>query len=53
MTKFFVHNTSVVDGTSTIGENTKIWHYSHIMQNCLIGKNSEYIYSYKQHYLIK
>ncbi len=39
MTKFFVHNTSVVDGTSTIGENTKIWHYSHIMQNCLIGKN--------------
>lgn len=35
----FIHPTSVVDEPCIIGENTKVWHFSHIMQNCEIGKD--------------
>lgn len=34
---YFVHETAVVDQPCTIGEGTKIWHFSHIMFNCVIG----------------
>ncbi len=37
--KYFVHPTSTIDEPCEIGEGTKIWHYSHIMQNSKIGKN--------------
>jgi UDP-2-acetamido-3-amino-2,3-dideoxy-glucuronate N-acetyltransferase len=37
-TPFFVHPTAVVDSGCEIGEGTKIWHFSHIMTNCKIGK---------------
>ena len=37
--EFFVHPTAVVDEGCTIGEGTKIWHFSHIMTSCTIGKN--------------
>ena len=36
---FFVHETAVVDDNCTIGEGVKIWHFSHIMSDCEIGKN--------------
>jgi UDP-2-acetamido-3-amino-2,3-dideoxy-glucuronate N-acetyltransferase len=36
--KYFVHETSVVDSPCIIGEGTKIWHFSHIMSNSVIGK---------------
>jgi UDP-2-acetamido-3-amino-2,3-dideoxy-glucuronate N-acetyltransferase len=36
---FFAHNTAVVDEGCTIGDNTKIWHFCHIMSNCIIGNN--------------
>jgi UDP-2-acetamido-3-amino-2,3-dideoxy-glucuronate N-acetyltransferase len=42
---FFVHPTSIVEAPSSIGEGTKIWHFSHIMphvnigKNCIIGQN--------------
>jgi UDP-2-acetamido-3-amino-2,3-dideoxy-glucuronate N-acetyltransferase len=36
---YFVHETAVVDEPCTIGENTKIWHYSHVQQHATIGKN--------------
>ncbi len=36
---FFVHETAVVDDGCTIGEGTKIWHFSHVMPNSAIGKN--------------
>lgn len=36
---YFVHETAVVDPDCEIGEGTKIWHFSHIMPNCKIGKN--------------
>lgn len=34
---YFAHETSVIDAGCTIGEGTKIWHFSHIMPNCTIG----------------
>ena len=35
---YFAHETAVVDEGCTIGEGTKIWHFSHIMPDCIIGK---------------
>ena len=36
---FFAHETAVIDEGCTIGEGTKIWHFSHLMTNCTLGKN--------------
>lgn len=36
-TDFFVHPTAVVDEGAKIGTDVKIWHFSHIMPNCVIG----------------
>lgn len=36
---FFAHPTAVVDDGCEIGEGTKIWHFSHIMPGCRIGRN--------------
>ncbi|AQS94643.1 N-acetyltransferase [Polaribacter sp. BM10] len=38
MKDFFAHETAVIDTDCTIGKDTKIWHFSHIMSNCVIGK---------------
>lgn len=35
----FIHNSSYVEKTSQIGENTKIWHFCHVMSNAKIGDN--------------
>jgi UDP-2-acetamido-3-amino-2,3-dideoxy-glucuronate N-acetyltransferase len=35
--RFYVHPSAVVDEPCEIGENTKIWHFSHVMANCKIG----------------
>lgn len=35
---YFFHETAVIDEGCTIGEGTKIWHFSHIMPNCRIGE---------------
>ena len=32
-----IHETAVVDNGAKIGKNTKVWHFSHIMSNCIIG----------------
>ena len=37
-TSFFAHETAVIDPGCEIGEETRIWHFSHIMSNCIIGK---------------
>ena len=39
MEDFFVHPTSEVDENVTIGKNTRIWHFSHILKNTVIGEN--------------
>ncbi|MGE0092004.1 MAG: acyltransferase [Bacteroidales bacterium] len=42
---YFAHETAVIDAGSKIGKGTKIWHFTHIMtdsvvgQNCNIGQN--------------
>ncbi len=35
---FFAHETAVIDKGCTIGSGTKIWHFSHIMPNCILGE---------------
>lgn len=37
--KFFAHPSAFIDEGCQIGNGTKIWHFSHIMPNCLIGDN--------------
>jgi len=37
--KYFAHETAVIDEGCQIGEGTKIWHFSHIMPNCIIGNS--------------
>jgi UDP-2-acetamido-3-amino-2,3-dideoxy-glucuronate N-acetyltransferase len=39
MMDYFAHETAVVDAGCTIGEGTKIWHFSHIMPNSILGEN--------------
>lgn len=43
--QYFVHESSLVDPEVSIGDNTKIWHFSHVMsgaqigENCILGQN--------------
>ncbi len=37
---FFIHETATVDQPVTIGAGTKIWHYTHIMPEAVIGQNA-------------
>jgi UDP-2-acetamido-3-amino-2,3-dideoxy-glucuronate N-acetyltransferase len=39
MKPYFAHETAVIDSDCTIGKETNIWHFSHIMSNCVIGDN--------------
>ncbi|MEL0454855.1 acyltransferase [Flavobacteriaceae bacterium SZ-1-7] len=36
-TKYFAHPTAVIEESSIIGEYTKIWHFSHIMKDSIVG----------------
>ena len=36
---YFAHESAYIDEGCTIGEGTKIWHFSHIMPSCVIGRN--------------
>ncbi len=42
MANFFVHESSFVDNNVIIGENTKIWHFSHVLSNSNIGSNCSF-----------
>jgi len=33
------HESAIIDEGCTIGAGTSIWHFSHIMPNCIIGEN--------------
>lgn len=39
MDTYFAHETAVIDSGCQIGKGTKIWHFSHIMPNAVIGEN--------------
>ena len=36
---FSIHPTSIIEQPSSIGQGTRIWHFSHIMPHTKIGKN--------------
>ena len=38
-TSYFAHPTAIIDEGCQIGAGTKIWHFSHIMPNCIPGAN--------------
>lgn len=38
MGDYFAHETAVIDEGCEIGNQTKIWHFSHIMTGCKIGE---------------
>ena len=42
MSDFFVHETAVIDKPCKIGSGTKIWHFTHIMNNCSIGEKCNF-----------
>lgn len=37
--KYTAHESAFIDEGCEIGNNTKVWHFSHIMSKCKIGKN--------------
>ena len=37
--KYFAHETAVIDVPCEIGMGTKIWHFTHIMSNAVIGES--------------
>lgn len=39
MTNYFAHPTAVIDEGCEIHDGAKIWHFSHIMSDCVIGVN--------------
>ncbi len=45
MSNYFVHPSTVIDDGCSIGKDTKIWHFSHVMtgavvgDKCIIGQN--------------
>lgn len=36
---YFAHASAFIDEGCKIGKGTKIWHFSHIMPNCVLGEN--------------
>jgi UDP-2-acetamido-3-amino-2,3-dideoxy-glucuronate N-acetyltransferase len=39
LNKFFTHPTAVIEQDVSIGENSKVWHFSHLRSGCRIGSN--------------
>ena len=37
--EYFAHETAVIDNGCSIGKGTKIWHFTHIMSDSIIGEN--------------
>jgi UDP-2-acetamido-3-amino-2,3-dideoxy-glucuronate N-acetyltransferase len=36
---FYAHESAIIDNGCQIGEGTKIWHFTHVMSNCIIGEH--------------
>lgn len=39
MSRYFAHETAVLDEGCQIGDNSRIWHFSHVMSRAVIGRN--------------
>lgn len=37
--KYFAHTSAEIDTNVSIGEDTKIWHFSHLLNGCKVGQN--------------
>jgi UDP-2-acetamido-3-amino-2,3-dideoxy-glucuronate N-acetyltransferase len=37
--QYYAHESAIIDDGCTIGKGSKIWHFSHIMPNCVLGEN--------------
>lgn len=37
-TNYFVHETAIVDNNATVGEGSKVWHFSHVMKGASVGR---------------
>ena len=35
---YFAHSSAIIDEGCTIGNGTRIWHFSHVMPGCIIGE---------------
>ncbi len=42
MSSYFIHESSYIDEDVQIGDNTKIWHFSHILSHTIIGNNCSF-----------
>jgi len=42
MSNFFAHKSAYVDKDVKIGDNTKIWHFCHVLSNTTIGENCSF-----------
>nr|WP_321266968.1 acyltransferase [uncultured Sulfurimonas sp.] len=42
MSKYFSHESAYIDAQVSIGDNTKIWHFCHILSGTNIGKNCSF-----------
>jgi len=40
--KVFIHESSYVDERVSIGFGTKVWHFCHVLSECIIGKNCSF-----------
>jgi UDP-2-acetamido-3-amino-2,3-dideoxy-glucuronate N-acetyltransferase len=38
-TEYFSHDTAIIDDKCDIGKGTLIWHFSHVLNNSIIGEN--------------
>jgi len=39
---YYTHETAIIDDDVSIGENTKIWHFSHVLSQTTIGSNCSF-----------
>ena len=37
--EYFAHESAYIDEGCEIGKGTRIWHFSHVMKDCVIGEN--------------
>lgn len=42
MTNYFIHESSYIDADVVIGNKTKIWHFTHILSNTIIGDDCSF-----------
>ena len=39
MSSAFIHASAIVDDPATIGEGTKVWHFTHVMRGARVGRD--------------